>query len=96
VKPESRLYSVDYYEQSVPFYLRRTLTLVDYVDEFETGLAAEPGKSIAHLADFPPEWLRPGDAVAIMHPDTFQALRTSGLPMQVLHEDPRRVLVRKP
>jgi len=25
-----------------------------------------------------------------------EALRAQGLPMQVLHEDPRRVLVRKP
>jgi len=40
--------------------------------------------------------LRPGEALAIMHPDTYQALRAQALPMQVLHEDPKRVLVRKP
>jgi hypothetical protein len=31
-----------------------------------------------------------------MHPDTYLTLRSGALPMQVLHEDPRRVLVRKP
>lgn len=35
-------------------------------------------------------------ALAIMHPDTYQALRAQALPMQVLHEDPKRVPVRKP
>jgi len=31
-----------------------------------------------------------------MHPETYRSLRDSGLPMQLLHEDPRRVVVRKP
>jgi hypothetical protein len=31
-----------------------------------------------------------------MHPDSFEKLKAQGLPMQVLHSDPRRVLVRKP
>ena len=91
-----RVYSVDYYDQTIPFYLGRTVTLVKYVDEFETGLAAEPGKSIPRLEDFPQEWLRPGEALAIMQPRAFAQMKELGLPMQVLHDDPRRVLVRKP
>ena len=94
--PQSRIFSVHYYEQSLPFYLGRTVTLVDYVDEFETGLKSEPGLAIARLGDFPAAWQRPGDALAIMHPETYRSLRGSGLPMEVLHEDPRRVVVRKP
>ena len=94
--PATRVYSVNYYEQTVPFYLGRTVTLVDYQDEFETGLKSEPALTIARLGDFPAEWLRPGDALAIMHPGVFEKLKAQGLPMQVLHEDPRRVLVRKP
>ncbi|HXF79191.1 MAG TPA: glycosyltransferase family 39 protein [Usitatibacter sp.] len=91
-----RLYSVDYYDQTIPFYIGRTVTLVSYVDEFETGLAAEPGKSIARLGDFPAEWLRPGGALAIMQPRAYAQMKALGLPMDVLHVDPRRVLVRKP
>ena len=94
--PAARLYSVGTYEQTVPFYIGRTLTLVNYVDEFELGLKAEPGRGIPTLEAFAPDWLRPGEALAIMHPDTFKKLRERGLPMQVVHEDPRRVLVRKP
>jgi 4-amino-4-deoxy-L-arabinose transferase-like glycosyltransferase len=91
-----RLYSVRHYDQTVPFYIGRTLTLVDYFDEFETGLKAEPGKHIARVGSFIADWLRAGDALAIMQPGTFETLQYLGLPMQVIHEDPRRVLVRKP
>ncbi|HET9450710.1 MAG TPA: phospholipid carrier-dependent glycosyltransferase [Aggregicoccus sp.] len=94
--PATRLYSVGHYEQTVPFYTGRTLTLVDYRDEFETGLASEPGLAIPALAEFPGQWLRPGEAMAIMQPGTYESFRAQGLPMQLLHEDPRRVLVRKP
>jgi 4-amino-4-deoxy-L-arabinose transferase-like glycosyltransferase len=96
LSPATRVYSVQHYEQSVPFYIGRTMTLVDYTDEFAPGIAAEPAKVIAHLRDFPPDWLRPGEALAIMQPGLLERLRAQGLPMQVLHEDPRRVLVRKP
>ena len=94
--PDSRLYSVGIYDQTVPFYLRRTLTLVHYSDEFETGLKSQPDLRVETLAAFPAEWLRPGEALAIMQPDIYQSLRGQGLPMQLVHEDPRRVLVRKP
>jgi 4-amino-4-deoxy-L-arabinose transferase-like glycosyltransferase len=92
----TRLYSVRHYDQTVPFYIGRPLELVDYYDEFEMGLKSEPGRSLASVDEFRADWLRPGDAMAIMQPGTFETLRKDGLPMQVLHEDPRRVLVRKP
>ena len=92
----TRLYSVGHYDQTLPFYLGRTMTLVSYVDEFETGQKAEPACCIARLEDLGPDWLRPGEALAIMQPGSFEKLKALGLPMQVLHDDPRRVLVRKP
>ncbi len=96
LSPATRIYSVKHYEQTVPFYIGRTMTLVDYQDEFAPGLANEPAKAIARLEDFGAEWVRPGEALAIMQPDLLEKLRAQGLPMQVLHQDPRRVLVRKP
>jgi hypothetical protein len=96
LEPGTRVYSVSHYDQTVPFYIGRTMTLVNYVDEFETGQKAEPGAWIPRLDDFSPEWQRPGGALAIMQPGAYEKLKASGLPMQVLHDDPRRVLVRKP
>ncbi len=94
--PGVRIYSVNHYDQSVPFYIGRTVILVNYHDEFETGLKAEPGIAIEDTGAFRDAWLRPGDALAIMQPGTFEKFRSEGLPMQVLLADPRRVLVRKP
>jgi len=94
--PATRLYSVAHYDQTVPFYIGRALTLVAYVDEFELGEKTEPALSIAALESFPAEWQRPGGALAIMQPGAYEKLKASGLPMQVLHDDPRRILVRKP
>jgi hypothetical protein len=96
IAPGTRIFSVGYYDQTLPFYIGRAITLVNYVDEFETGLKAESGSDIPRLADFPAQWLRPGEALAIMHPGSFEEMKTAGLPMQVLYSDPRRVLVRKP
>ena len=94
--PSARVYSVRHYDQTIPFYIGRTVTLVDYVDEFETGEKAEPGLWIADPEAFAAQWQRPGDALAILQPGAFEKSKAAGLPMQVLHEDPRRVLVRKP
>src|SRR5258706_248381 len=96
LKPTTRLYSVSHYEQTVPFYIARTMTLVDYEDEFQLGISIEPERAIETRAEFPEQWLRPGDALAIMHPKAYEELKALGLPMQVVHEDPRRILVRKP
>jgi 4-amino-4-deoxy-L-arabinose transferase-like glycosyltransferase len=94
--PSVRIYSVKHYDQTIPFYIGRTVTLVDYVDEFELGEKAEPDLWVPGLDAFAAQWQRPGDALAIMQPGAFEKSKAAGLPMQVLHEDPRRVLVRKP
>ena len=91
-----RLYSVNHYDQTLPFYIGRTLTLVDYGDEFETGLTAEPWRGIPYLDAFVADWLRPGSAVAIMQPGIVEKLKARHMPMEVLHQDPRRLIVRKP
>ncbi|HEY4999767.1 MAG TPA: phospholipid carrier-dependent glycosyltransferase, partial [Usitatibacter sp.] len=75
VAPATRLYSVSHYDQTVPFYIGRTLTLVNYVDEFETGQMAEPSLWIPSLEAFAADWQRPGDALAIMQPGAFEKLK---------------------
>ena len=43
-------FQVRMYDQTLPFYLGRTTTLVEYRDELGPGLDAEPGPAIAHVA----------------------------------------------
>ena len=92
----TRIYSVAYYDQTIPFYLQRTVTLVRYVDELEQGLKAEPHLAIPTLEAFAADWARPGKAVAIIHPDSVERLTALGVGMSVLHRDDRRVVVIKP
>ena len=95
IQPETRLYSVENYEQSLPFYLQRTLTLVNYLDEFEMGQKSEPQKSIAKLSDFPAAWNAPGAAIAIIPPGNVDKMRALGIEFDVIHFDPRRAAIKK-
>ena len=91
----TRLYSVENYEQSLPFYLKRTMTLVHYVDEFELGQTAEPTKHIAELKDFPTAWAAPGPAIAIIPPNDIEKMRSLGIAFTIIHHDPRRAAIKK-
>jgi len=86
-------YSVRMYDQTVPWYLGRTVTQVEHEDELAMGIASEPGRAIKTVKEWTPRWQAIDQAYAIMPPDTFEELRREGLPMRVLGRDPRRVLV---
>jgi 4-amino-4-deoxy-L-arabinose transferase-like glycosyltransferase len=89
-------YSVRMYDQTLPFYLDRTVTLVQYGDEFSFGLDHEPHKSVPSEAEFKRRWTNDTDAFAIMEPDIYETLREAGWPMTEVARDARRVIVRKP
>jgi hypothetical protein len=84
------------HDQTLPFYLGRTLTLVAYRDEFDFGLRQEPGKSVPTLGEFRRRWAADADAFAIMRPSVHQQLAgDASLGFDVVARDPRRVIVRK-
>jgi 4-amino-4-deoxy-L-arabinose transferase-like glycosyltransferase len=96
IGPDTRIYSVSMYDQTLPFYLKRTLTLVRYVDEFALGIEMEPQLAIENFDAFEKDWMRQQSALAIMQERNYRLLRERGLPMQIIHQDPRRVVVKKP
>ncbi|GAB4171863.1 MAG: glycosyltransferase family 39 protein [Rhodocyclaceae bacterium] len=89
-------YSVRMYEQTLPFYIGRTVILVDYRDEMGFGLDQEPWRGIPTLSGFLERWREDREALAIMTPSTHAELLAAGLPMQVIARDTRRIIVRKP
>jgi hypothetical protein len=91
--PSAPFYQVEMYDQTLPFYLKRTTTLVDYRDELALGLDAEPERGIAKLADWEARWRALPQAYALMAPDTFEKVTRMGVPLRVVARDPRRVLV---
>lgn len=89
-------FSVRYYDQTLPFYLRKPVILVDYVDEFDFGEHQEPDKWIPTLDGFIVQWNSLPKAYAMMKPDTYQALQGKHISMTVLYQDKDRMVVVKP
>lgn len=92
--PGVPFYSVRMYEQTLPFYLDRTLTLVDYQDELAFGIAQEPAKWVPSVAEFEQRWRTDKDAFAVMELNFYQVLAGRGLPMREVARDGRRIVVR--
>jgi len=87
------LYSVGEYEQALPFYLKRTLTLVAYQGELSYGIEREPGKWIPTVSAFVKLWDSQSQALAVMKPGEYKRLEAAGVPMRLIYRDPRRVAV---
>ena len=95
--PATKLYSVGIYEQSLTFYLQRTVTLVDYVDEFGFGLEQEPLLAIPTIAAWAAQWSQDAQAgvrdVAIIDPKLIATLQLQGVPLRVVAQDSRRAVI---
>ena len=96
IDKDTPVFAVRSYDHTLPYYLKRNVVLVDYVDEFAFGQLHEPGKSIAALDDFVVRWQSLPRAAAYMTRDTWRELGQRGLAMRVVFEDPRRMVVTKP
>jgi 4-amino-4-deoxy-L-arabinose transferase-like glycosyltransferase len=88
-------FQIRMYDQTLPFYLRRTTTLVAYRDELGPGLDAEPGLAIADVATWVARWRNLPQAYALMSPETRAMLAGEGVPLRVVARDSRRVLVER-
>lgn len=94
--PDMTFYSVGMYDQTVPFYLKRTVQMVEHTDELKYGIAWEPHKFMPTFEQFVAAWNATPKAMAMMPPDVYQRLAAQGLPMTEIARDTRRVFVVKP
>lgn len=81
------IYSVHTYDQTLPFYLNRTVTLVSYRDEFTFGQTQEPGLALTSFDELKPLWFAGPPALALMKRHTFLQLQAQGWPFEILAED---------
>jgi len=93
VHPQTVLYSVGQYRETISPYLERTLTVVEFDGELSFGMAAEPGKNQATRAEFVARWQASADAVAFFGPKLWAAYRQQGLPGKVIAADNYTVAV---
>ncbi|HEY3432360.1 MAG TPA: glycosyltransferase family 39 protein [Rhodocyclaceae bacterium] len=94
--PGVPFYSVQWYEQTLPFYIKRNVTLVEYQDEMAFGIEQEPDKWIPTVAEFKQRWLTDKDAFAMVSISNFNGLKAEGFPMEEISRDQRNVYIRKP
>ncbi len=93
LKPGMPIYGVRLLDHTLPFYLRRTLVMVEEPDELEFGTQQEPQKWLPTLAAFDTAWRSGTPALAVMSHETHALLQARQLPMTLVAEDPRRVVV---
>ena len=97
LKPESPLYSVGQYEQCLPFYLQRTMTLVEFPDELSFGLEQQPELWMPKREDFVKKWradtLNGVASIAIIRASIYQDFLQEALPMRVIGQDRKRIIV---
>jgi 4-amino-4-deoxy-L-arabinose transferase-like glycosyltransferase len=90
---DAPLYSVRTYDQTLPFYLRRTVMLVGYRGELDYGLRQAPGGEIADIDEFLRLWQSQTRAFAVMDKRTFNNLKERGVPMRNVGENVAHVMV---
>jgi 4-amino-4-deoxy-L-arabinose transferase-like glycosyltransferase len=96
LRPGVPFYSLEGYDQTLTFYLKRTVTLVAYQDEMAFGIAQEPHKWLPDIESFKQAWVRQPYALAIMPHATYQQLSQQGLPMRVIARSVDKTAVTTP
>ncbi|GAO35491.1 glycosyl transferase family 39 [Sulfuricella sp. T08] len=96
LRPGAPFYSLEGYDQTLTFYLKRTVTLVAYQDEMAFGIAQEPHKWLPTIESFKQAWVGQPYALAIMPHATYQQLSQQRLPMRVIARSVDKIVVRTP
>ncbi|MDP1634418.1 MAG: glycosyltransferase family 39 protein [Gallionellaceae bacterium] len=96
IKPDVPFYSVLCYEQTLPFYLKRTFTLVNFQDEMDFGIKMEPERWVADVDELAVRWAAHKEAYAITPAQLFHLLQQQGMAMEEIFRDEQYVVVKKP
>lgn len=96
IKPGVPFYSVYCYEQTLPFYLKRTFTLVDFQDEMDFGIKMEPERWVPNVGELAKRWAADAEAYAIVPTALFNNLQQQGMAMKEIYRDEQYVVVSKP
>jgi len=94
---DAAVFSVETYDHTIPWVLRRTVTMVNYKDELAQAIGWEPRAFIPDLPGFARAWKGEREAYAFFAARDFDRLRRElDLPMEIAARGPRYVIVRKP
>jgi len=96
IPQKTNFYSVRILDHTVPFYLGKTMIMVEFPDELEFGVKQEPELWLPTLDAFIERWKEDQTAYALMVPEQYVALQKLNVPMQEVGRDSRRVIVKHP
>jgi hypothetical protein len=97
VQGNAPVFAVDFYDHTLPWYFRRTVTMVRYKDELAEAVNWEPHKFIPDLAGFARAWAQAPAAYAVFSSSGFENLKKEiDVPMEIVSQGPRYIIVRKP
>lgn len=91
--PGTPFYGVDELDHTIPFYVGHPLTMVAHRDELAFGIEQEPAKWFPTINGWRAHWQALPQGFALMRPDTYAMLCAQGVPMRVVAQDLRRVIV---
>ena len=86
------IYDVNRYDQSLPYYLGRTINLVGYMGELEFGINQEPQKWL-NEADFTLLWLNSAQAISVLNQATYELWQQQKIPMHTIYQNSRYIAV---
>lgn len=96
LRPGVAFYSVGGYEQTLNFYLGRTVTLVQFRDELDYGLQQEPQLEIPTIAQWVEIWKRQPYALAYVDEGIYEQLLADGFPIRLIASDQHRYFIKTP
>ena len=86
------IYNVDRYDQSLPYYLDRTIKLVEFTEELKFGINQEPNKW-TNYANFLPIWLNSEQAICAISRPLYEQWQQQNIPMRTIYENSRYIAV---
>jgi hypothetical protein len=97
IADQAPVFAIDFYDHTLPWYLRRTVTMVGYKDELGQAIGWEPQKFIPDLDGFARAWAGAPAAYAVFSSEGFEKLKKEiNAPMEIVSRGPRYIIVRKP
>ena len=94
---DAPVFAVDMYDHTLPWSLKRTVTMVGYRDELGDAIDWEPQKFVPDLVAFGRRWQAEPRAWAFVPVGEVERLRRElGLEMQVMARGPTYAIVKKP
>lgn len=95
VGPETELFSVGHYRQTVAPYLGRTLRIVDYRGDLDFGLSQESPDAEMSIDEFIRHWESLDDGIAILTAARYMELEHRLAPYVVLTSDRNSIVIKR-